>query len=204
MPQWGESVIAPFAMASLREKFADRAPWQLVDGARSENYGGLVSLVGSCVFLFGGDATGVYTTFIFLFAEIVFTRFGHSRKGYSIGCMLISFGDVLAAKSAIANDNEAFQFTLFAMAFIWGVGALRYPLASYGRRFQKARFVKYADALQPAISLAVLATRFPGLLAAILGSNYLGATAISCWAAADVLLGRLQHFSMAFYRHTLS
>lgn len=200
----GESAIASPSMAPLREKLADRLPWQLVDGARSENFGGLISLIGSCVFLLGGDTTGVIVTSIFLTAEIVFTRFGHSREGYSVGCLLICFGDALAARSAIANSNEAFQFALTAMAVVWGMGALRWPLAWYGNRFKENKFVKLADALQPLTALATLTLRIPGFAAAIIGTNYLGAIAIGCWAAADILLGRLRYFSVAFFSYTLN
>lgn len=52
-------------------------PW--IKGWRSENIGGLVSMAGSCLFLFGGDASGFLVSASFLVAEIVLTKSGHTR-----------------------------------------------------------------------------------------------------------------------------
>src|ERR1700692_1925513 len=111
------------------EKLASESFGHWVEGLRSENIGGLVSMAGSCLFLFGGDASGIVVTLSFLVAEIILTRSGHTRSGYSIGCALFSFGDGLAVTSHVAAGNSAFQITLAIMAATWAIGALRGPIA---------------------------------------------------------------------------
>jgi hypothetical protein len=164
-------------------------PW--TEGWRSENVGGLVSMAGSCLFLLGGDTSGFIITASFLVAEIILTRSGHTRSGYSIGCALFSFGDALAVTSRVAADNSAFQIALAAMAITWALGALRGPLASYGTRHDKPLTVRFADSLQPIAGVLTLALRVPGMIAAVSGGNLLGAAAVGCWGIADVLVGRL-------------
>jgi hypothetical protein len=159
---------------------------------KSENIGGLVSMAGSCLFLLGGDATGIVVSLCFLVAEIIFARFGHTRAGYSSGCLLFSYGDALAMTSEVAHGNRAFQITLFIMAAAWLIGAARAPLAWFGERRGRPAVVAAADALQPIAGVATLAMRFPGIVTAVGGASYLGAAAIACWAASDVLVGRLQ------------
>lgn len=165
---------------------------QILAGLHSENIGGLVSMAGSCLFLLGGDASGLIVAASFLAAEIVLTRSGHTRTGYSIGCALFSFGDALAVTSEVASGNNAFQIALSAMAAAWAIGALRGPLAWYGMLQNKATLVTLADALQPAAGTTTLILRLPGMITAISGANYLGAAAVACWGIADVLVGRLQ------------
>src|SRR5260370_33046890 len=83
---------------------------------KSENVGGLVSMAGSCLFLLGGDTSGIVVSLSFLAAEIILTRFGHTRAGYSGGCILFAFGDALAVTSEGASGNGAFQITLALIA----------------------------------------------------------------------------------------
>jgi len=161
-------------------------------GLKSENVGGLVSMFGSCLFLLGGDAGGIVVSVSFLLAEIVLTRSGHTRAGYSAGCLLFAFGDALAVTTAVAHGNRAFQVTLAVMAAAWLIGAVRAPLAWYGLRSEREAVVAAADALQPIAGIATLLLRIPGLLAALAGASFLGAAAVACWAASDVLIGRLQ------------
>jgi hypothetical protein len=161
---------------------------------RSENFGGLVSMVGSCLFLLGGDASGVVISLSFLAAEITLARSGHTRAGYSFGCALFSFGDALATTSQVAHGNPAFQITLAAMAAAWLLGALRAPVAWLGELFGKTRLVAAADALQPIVGIVILVLRLPGIATAATGTNYLGAAAVGLWAASDILVGRLQFF----------
>jgi hypothetical protein len=163
-----------------------------MEGWHSENVGGLVSMAGSCLFLLGGDKSGFIITASFLAAEIILTRSGHMRTGYSIGCALFSFGDAVAVTSRVAADNRAFQIALAAMAVTWALGALRGPLAWYGTRRDNLSMVHFADALQPLAGVLTLALRLPGIIAAVSGGNLLGATAVALWGLADILLGRLQ------------
>jgi len=174
------------------EKRASQSPGRWLKGWHSENIGGLVSMAGSCLFLLGGDTSGFIITASFLFAEIILTRSGHTRSGYSIGCALFSFGDALAVTSNVAAGNSIFQILLAVMAATWALGALRGPLAWYGARHDNPLMVRYADALQPLAGVLTLALRPPGMVAAVIGGNYLGAAAVACWGIADVLLGRLQ------------
>jgi hypothetical protein len=174
------------------EKLTSPPRGRRLQGWHSENVGGLVSMAGSCLFLLGGDTSGYIITASFLVAEIVLTRSGHTRAGYSIGAALFSFGDALAVTSNVAAHNSAFQIALAAMAAAWALGALRGPLAWYGTRYRTPTLVRLADALQPSVGAAILALRLPGIIAAIGGGNFLGAAAIMCWAVADILLGRLQ------------
>jgi hypothetical protein len=161
-------------------------------GMHSENVGGLVSMAGSCLFLLGGDLTGFLVTLSFLIAEIVLTRSGHTRSGYSIGCALFALGDALAMIAEVARGNSVFQITLGAMALSWTVGAFRAPIAWYGERHGNAAFIRIADALQPITGIATLVLRIPAIVAAISGANFLGAAAVTCWAISDILIGRLQ------------
>ena len=166
---------------------------RLLAGMHSENIGGLVSMIGSCLFLFGGDTTGFLVTFSFLVAEIVLARSGHTRSGYSIGCALFALGDALAVMAEVSSENTALQITLGAMALSWTVGAFRAPIAWYGERCHNPALIRIADALQPIAGAATLLLRIPAIITAISGTNYLAAIAVACWAASDVLIGRLQH-----------
>src|SRR5215472_17603779 len=75
---------------------------RLFAAMKSENIGGLVSMAGSCLFLLGGDSAGIVIALSFLAAEIILTRYGHTRAGYSAGGLLFSFGDALAMISVVA------------------------------------------------------------------------------------------------------
>jgi hypothetical protein len=174
------------------EKRASKSTGYWMEEWRSENVGGLVSMAGSCLFLLGGDASGYIITASFLVAEIILTRSGHTRSGYSIGCALFSFGDALAVTSKVAAGNRIFQILLAAMAATWALGALRGPLAWYGARHDNPSMVRFADALQPLAGVLTLVLRLPGMIAAVIGGNLIGATAVACWGIADVLVGRLQ------------
>lgn len=159
---------------------------------KSENIGGLVSMAGSCLFLFGGDSAGIVISLSFLVAEIILTRYGHTRVGYSAGGLLFSFGDALAAVSAVASGNEGFQIALALMAVAWLFGAARAPVAWLGERRGSAAMVAAADALQPIVGIAILILRIPGIITGLAGGSYIGAAAVACWGASDVLVGRLQ------------
>lgn len=185
------------------EKRTSRSFGYRIEGWRSENVGGLVSMAGSCLFLLGGDASGVIVSASFLIAEIVLTRSGHTRAGYSIGCALFSFGDALAVTSNVAANNSAFQITLAAMAATWAIGALRGPLAWCGSRFGKPELIRLADALQPTAGVLTLMLRLPGLLTAVGGGNLLGAAAVACWAIADILVGRVKDAVRRFARRNV-
>jgi hypothetical protein len=180
------------------EKRASQSPGRWLEGWHSENIGGLVSMAGSCLFLLGGDTSGFIITASFLVAEIILTRSGHTRSGYSVGCALFSFGDALAVTSRVAADNRAFQIALAAMAATWALGALRGPLAWYGTQHDKQSLVRFADVLQPLAGVLTLALRLPGMIAAVSGGNLLGAVAVACWGIADVLVGRLQDIIRRF------
>jgi hypothetical protein len=174
------------------EKRASQSLGRWLEGWHSENIGGLVSMAGSCLFLLGGDTSGFIITASFLVAEIILTRSGHTRSGYSIGCALFSFGDAVAVTSRVAADNRAFQIALAAMAATWALGALRGPLAWYGTQHDNPTMIRFADALQPIAGALTLALRVPGIITAVSGGNFLGAVAVACWGIADVLVGRLQ------------
>jgi hypothetical protein len=158
---------------------------------KAENIAGLISMAGSALFLLGGDASGTAVAVSFLAAEIILTRYGHLRSGYSAGCGLFAFGDALAVTSELSRGNQAFQYALIAMAIAWSIGAARAPLAWLGQRYDRERLVGLADALQPLAGIAMLALRIPAILAAIAGGSFLGAAAVGCWAVADILLGRI-------------
>jgi hypothetical protein len=147
---------------------------------------------GSCLFLFGGDQTGIVVAASFVVAELILARYGHKRAGYSSGCLLFSFGDALAVTSEIAHGNGGFQITLGLMAVAWLIGAARAPIAWIGERRGNSAMVMAADALQPIAGIATLALRLPGIAAAVNGGSDVGAAAVACWAASDVLVGRLQ------------
>jgi hypothetical protein len=173
---------------------AHRLLGRLFGGLKSENVGGLVSMAGSSLFLLGGDASGVVVAVSFLAAELVLARFGHRRAGYSAGCFLFAFGDTVAVSSELARGNATFQVTLLVMAAAWLVGAARAPLALLGERTGSVRLVRIADALQPIAGIATLTLRLPGIAIALGGGNLVAAVAIGCWAASDILVGRLQDF----------
>jgi hypothetical protein len=159
---------------------------------KSENIGGLVSMAGSCLFLLGGDSAGIVIALSFLVAEIILTRYGHTRAGYSAGGLFFSFGDALAMISVVASGNKGFQVTLALMAGAWLIGAARALIAWLGQRRGSAAMVAAADALQPIVGIATLVLRIPGIVTGLAGGSYIGAAAIACWGAADVLVGRLQ------------
>jgi hypothetical protein len=177
-------------MSVMRARLIDQTA-EAFRHARSENIGGLLSMAGSSLFLFGGNATGVLIALSFLFAEIILTRFGHTRGGYSGGCLLFASGDAVAVTSDIASGNGAFQAMLAIMAAAWMLGAVRAPLAWYGERSGRARLVTAADMLQPIAGMAILVLRVPGIVTAAGGASYLGAAAVACWGASDILVGRL-------------
>ena len=175
------------------EKRVARATPGFIADLKSENVGGLVSMAGSCLFIVGGDSSGLLVTFSFICAEIVLARYGHYRSGYSIGCLLFSIGDVLAINSEVAKGNHEFQIVLGIMATVWALGALRSPIAWYAERFKRPYWMVVADGLQPLIGTTTLILRIPGLITAFVGGNYLGGIAVACWAASDILVGRLQY-----------
>jgi hypothetical protein len=166
---------------------------------KSENIGGLVSMAGSCLFLLGGDTAGIAISLSFLIAEIILTRYGHTRAGYSAGGLLFSFGDALAVVSAVASGNKGFQIALGLMAAAWLVGVARAPLAWLGERHGNAGMVKAADALQPIVGVSILLLRIPGIITGLAGGSYIGAAAIACWGAADILVGRLQDVVRSYF-----
>ena len=65
-------------------------------------------------------------------------------------------------------------------------------IAWLGERRGSAAMVAAADALQPVVGIAILVLRIPGIVTGLAGGSYIGAAAIACWGAADVLVGRLQ------------
>lgn len=190
--QWSYFLeMEPPVEQTQRERvYRDILRW--FEGMKSENVGGLVSMAGSCLFLLGGDRIGFFVAFFFLIAEVILARFGHTRAGYSAGCLLFAYGDGLAVASEVARGNGVFQISLGIMAAAWLVGAMRAPLAWFGERENNDALIAAADALQPIAGIATLALRFPGIAAAISGASYVGAAAIVCWAASDILVGRLQ------------
>lgn len=179
------------------ERFCQSAGRSLAE-MKSENIGGLLSMAGSCLFLFGGDANGVIVTLSFLAAEVVLVRYGHLRAGYSAGCAFFAFGDALAVSSEIASGNFLFQATLAIMAVAWVIGIARGPLAWWGARLRNSNLVKAADKLQPIVGAAILALRLPSLLTALIGASYLAAAAVALWGVADILIGRLQKAFRSF------
>src|SRR5882724_904529 len=120
---------------------------------KSENIGGIVSMAGSCLFLLGGDSTGLAVSLCFLIAEIILTRYGHTRAGYSGGGLLFSLGDALAAVSAVASGNRGFQIALVLMAGAWLIGVARAPIAWIGERRGSAATVAAADTLQHVVGV---------------------------------------------------
>ncbi|QPF88512.1 hypothetical protein [Bradyrhizobium commune] len=183
--------MEPAIESSWVRRIRDNA-FRLLAAMKSENIGGLVSMAGSSLFLFGGDSAGIVISLSFLVAEIILTRYGHTRAGYSAGGLLFSFGDALAVISTVASGNAGFQIALALMAGTWLIGAARAPVAWFGERRGSAALVRAADALQPIVGVAILALRIPGIVTGLAGGNYIGAAAIACWGAADVLVGRLQ------------
>ena len=137
---------------------------RLFAAMKSENIGGLVSMAGSCLFLLGGDSAGIVIALSFLVAEIILTRYGHTRAGYSAGGLFFSFGDALAVISVVASGNKGFQVTLALMAGAWLIGAARAPIAWLGERCGSAAIVAAADALQPIVGIATLVLRIPGIV----------------------------------------
>lgn len=167
--------------------------FKAISNMKSENWGGLVSMAGSSLFALGGDASGALVTASFLAAEIVLTRWGHTRPGYSGGAALFALGDALATVSNVAHGNHTFQLALAGMAATWSIGVARAPLAWAGERLGNSSLVRLADATQPIAGVAILAQRIPAAAAAVIGGNYIGAAAVCCWGAADILVGRLQN-----------
>jgi len=153
---------------------------------QSENVGGLISMVGSALFLFSGDVSGLVITGSFFGAEIIFAKWGHLRGGYSLACLLLAFGDALASIANVSAGNVIFQYLLLAMAGTWVIGAARWPVYQF--------LPSVGDKLQPISGGLTLALRIPGIIAAFVGGNFLGMAAVTCWAIADVLIGRLQQF----------
>ena len=130
-----------------------------------------------------GDSAGIVIALSFLVAEIILTRYGHTRAGYSAGGLFFSFGDALAVISVVASGNKGFQVTLALMAGAWLIGAARAPIAWLGERRSSAAMVAAADALQPIVGIATQVLRIPGIVTGLAGGNYIGAAAIACWRA---------------------
>lgn len=159
---------------------------------KSENIGGAVSMAGSCLFLLGGDFNGLIVTLSFLAAEVILIRAGHTRFGYSIGCILFAIGDGIAVRSALANGNALFQWTLGVMALAWAVGSSRACFAWLGNKFAYPKWIQAADGIQFGVGIVVLALRIPAICAAMAGGNYFASIAVGLWVLSDILIGRLQ------------
>jgi len=168
---------------------------------RSQNWAGLSSMAGSLLILITGDMESAGATASFLVAETIFSVKGHTSWGYSLGCALIAFGDGLLPFSHATFDNPVLQATVGLFAATWIIGGLRYPLgcvAFRARRHAPKLFrslIKIAVAIPPVIGILIFLQRLPALASATIGGNYVMLGAVSLWALADILLGRVQNYA---------
>lgn len=165
----------------------------------SENIAGCISLLGSSLFLLTGYSYDIIAVIIFTMAELTLARAGHKKLGYSIGATLFCLGDILLALSPTIEHGSALQFTLFSMAAAWALGALLYPLKLIADKYHITKLSTLAGTL-PAICGSInLVLRLPAIVSATLNDNYITALAITAWAIADILAGRLQERVSQFY-----
>jgi hypothetical protein len=165
---------------------------------KSENWGGLTSLVASGVVLSGGGsnvvAAGFYTA-----AELLLLGCGQTVAGYSAGVGLLAVGNaVMASASADTATNMGLKFQFTAAAVTFGIGAARYPLQVASHKLAArhpvtaTRLSIAAAQVQPWVGAVATMLIVPGLVAAVGGNNPRLATAYALWGAADILCGRVQ------------
>lgn len=160
--------------------------------AHSENIAGAVSLLSSSSLVLTGDAQNIGAAGIFTLAELTLARFGHKVEGYAAGAALFAAGDLTLAFSNTVQSGSTLQMTLLAMAAAWTTGALRHPFERAAKAMDSPGLQKIADTLPAICGTANLALRVPGIFSAIDSKKYIIAGAITGWAVADVLAGRLQ------------
>lgn len=172
---------------------------------KSENWGGAISLLGSCFVALAGDTESIFSMIAFLSAELTALFVGQSTLGYSIGCLLFAGGDALLCFSRATADNLWLKYTMASIAMTWSVGATRYPaeliatpLETYAPR-AGSLVRRYAQAIQPIVGAFMIVQRLPALfISAFNGTAWMPNPAMfiatSMWAISDVLYGRVQHY----------
>ncbi len=177
---------------------------------KSENWGGVASIVGSSIVALSGDGESLASTVAFWAAEGVFTFFGHRSVGYSVGCFFFSAGDIALCFSAATAGNYALRITMASIAATWLIGSLRYPaeLAAFGLRdyipVVSRAFDRVAQSIQPLVGGLALVQRLPALAtSAFDGKAFMPSpimfVATSFWAASDILCGRLRYYVIRLY-----
>lgn len=171
---------------------------------RAENWGGVISLAGTLVLGFGGDAQSVSAMILSLLAEAVFARFGHKTAGYSAACALISACGYFVVSSVATEGNVALRLFIMAASGAWFLGALRYPIERAGVALQgarpalAARLLKTASVIQPLVAFLSLVIRAPVLVSSAIGGNFVIFLSVVLYGTADIFLGRIH--ALRFWR----
>ena len=177
---------------------------------KSENWGGMASIIGSSIVALGGDRESLASTVAFWAAEGMLTFFGHRSVGYSVGCFFFGAGDIALCFSAATAGNYALRITMASIAATWLLGSLRYPaeLAASGFRDRipvvSRGFARVAQSIQPVVGGLALVQRLPALATSAFDGKVLMPSPVMFvatffWAVSDVLCGRLQYYVNNLY-----
>jgi len=166
---------------------------------KSENWAGIISLLGSSALVLNGGVSDILAAMQFTAAEIGLARYGHKSAGYSISAGLFSAGDLTLAFSKSVPEGSLFQYSLFAMAGAWGVGALKHPFEKVAEKSEKPSLAKLSNHFPTICSTSNLLLRIPGVVSAAQSQNFVAAGAIAAWGISDVLAGRLQERAKSIY-----
>lgn len=150
-------------------------------------------MTGSLILLAAGDVQSLGATIAFLCAEFTLTRFGHKTAGYSVGCALISSGGVALCFSNATAGNNWLKISILSVAFLWAVGALKYPIEKMG-------WYKTANLIQPVVGSLILIQRLPTLFFAFIGGSWVMFCATMFYIICDVLTGRIHQFACLVFK----
>lgn len=147
----------------------------------SENFAGIISLLGSTLLIILGDVKSIIAAIMFTCAELILTVFGHRTAGYSLAALFFIIGNILLIYSASLIENSGVQMSLWGMSFAWFIGTCRYFVELWSRKSNTPRGVKLANDM-PAVTGSInIFFKFPGVIFAVSGGDYIVAIAIGCW-----------------------
>lgn len=171
-----------------------------------QQVGGALSLLGSGLVAFTGNTENVQASALFVGAGLSLTFRGNRPLGYSVGMAGIALGDYILAGSPALSGNPQLQTALKLSALTFALGVLYAP-ASAAVEFCKneisaERMSAFTKAIPHIVGMSSVIPKAPGLISAFTPNGiWLGphsdlkdivlAAAMSCWAASDVLTGRV-------------
>ncbi len=168
---------------------------------KSENWAGVVSLTGSSLLVLNGGVSDFAAAAQFTVAELSLSRYGHKSWGYSGAAATFATGDLTLAFANSVPSGSFLQYSLFAMAGAWGIGALKYPFEKAASHFNNAALKKVADSMPTICGTGNLLLRVPGVTTALQSQNWVLAGAVAAWGVGDVLAGRLQEKVVSIYNY---